>query len=50
MIKEEDKKQPLSDRILTEKLNKNGINISRRAVTKYREALGIVGTSKRRQF
>lgn len=44
----EDKKTPLSDREITEKLNQSGVDISRRTVAKYREAIGILGTSGRK--
>ena len=52
MIKEivegEDRKSPFSDREITEKINQAGVNISRRTVAKYREAMGILGTSGRK--
>lgn len=52
MIKEiidgENKKSPLSDREITEKINQAGVNISRRTVAKYRESVGILGTSGRK--
>lgn len=50
MIDEEDKIKPLSDQIICEKLNKNGMNISRRTVAKYREEIGIKSSSKRKRF
>lgn len=50
MIEEEDKKKPLSDRVLTEKLEAQGVQISRRTVAKYREAMGIAGASGRKQY
>lgn len=37
----ENKKKPLSDQKLTEKLLKNGFEVARRTVAKYREQLGI---------
>jgi RNA polymerase sigma-54 factor len=37
----EDKSRPLSDQEITRRLGREGITISRRTVTKYREALGI---------
>ncbi len=50
MVNEEDKVKPLSDQIICEKLNKNGMNISRRTVAKYREEIGIKSSSKRKRF
>jgi len=50
MIDEEKKQKPFSDRELTEKLNAAGIQISRRTVTKYREAMGIPSASGRKSF
>ena len=50
IIEEEDKKKPLSDRELTEKLVDEGIQISRRTVAKYREAMGIAGASSRKEY
>jgi len=47
-IDEEDSSSPLSDREITEKLTSAGINISRRTVAKYRESMGILGTSGRK--
>ena len=41
IISAEDPRHPFSDRILTEKLNKQGFALARRTVTKYREKLGI---------
>ena len=51
MIAEEDTKKPLSDEkigeILKEKLE---VNIARRTVAKYRSAMGIASSSKRKQY
>ncbi len=41
MIEAEDKKNPLSDDLLTENLTQRGYNIARRTVAKYREQLSI---------
>lgn len=46
----EDKVKPFSDQELCDKLNKKGMNISRRTVAKYREELGIKSSSKRKRF
>jgi len=40
-INREDKSRPLSDQEIARRLAREGINISRRTVTKYREVLGI---------
>ncbi len=50
IIDKEDKSSPLSDRIITEMLNAEGIKISRRTVAKYREALNILGASGRKGY
>jgi RNA polymerase sigma-54 factor len=50
LIERENKKKPLSDRELTEKLQEEGIQISRRTVAKYREGMGIAGTSGRKCY
>lgn len=50
MIAEENKEKPYSDRVLTEKLQKEGIQISRRTVAKYREGMGIAGASGRKCY
>jgi len=41
IIDAENKKNPLSDEVLTEMLQQNGYNIARRTVAKYREQLNI---------
>lgn len=50
IIDGEEKRKPFSDRILTEKLNAEGIQISRRTVAKYREAMRIPSASGRKSF
>jgi len=50
MIDKEDTKKPLSDQYLADELVKNGINISRRTVAKYRDELNIPPSSKRKRF
>lgn len=49
LIAGEDKKKPYSDKALLELLEKKGIEISRRAVAKYREELGIKGSFARKE-
>lgn len=41
IIAAEDKRHPLSDRVITDKINERGYNIARRTVAKYRERLNI---------
>ena len=50
VIDGEDKKKPLSDRLLSEKLAERGISISRRTVAKYREEEGIPDASGRKEY
>lgn len=50
LIDLEDKAKPLSDQKLVELLQRKGIKISRRTVTKYREVLGIVSSAKRKRY
>jgi len=50
MVESEDIKKPLSDQIICNRLNVEGINISRRTVAKYREELEIKSSSKRKRF
>jgi len=49
-IAEEDKDRPLSDIAIVRKLEEVGISISRRTVTKYREAEGIPSSRERREY
>lgn len=51
IIEEEDKSNPLSDQAIVELLkHKEGIQIARRTVAKYREMLGILASSKRKRL
>lgn len=50
LIDEENKEKPYSDDALCELLKAEKIQISRRTVTKYREALNIPSSSKRKHF
>ncbi|MCJ7688866.1 MAG: RNA polymerase factor sigma-54 [Clostridiaceae bacterium] len=50
MVNNEDRKKPLSDQIICNRLNIEGMNISRRTVAKYREELIIKSSSKRKRF
>lgn len=49
LVSNEDPKKPLSDQIITDVLNKGNIQIARRTVAKYRELMGILPASRRRQ-
>jgi RNA polymerase sigma-54 factor len=50
IVEEEDKAKPHSDDQLVELLTKEGVRIARRTVTKYRKALNIESSSRRRQY
>lgn len=50
LIAGEDKRNPLSDQEIADTLAKEGLDISRRTVTKYRIAEGVPSTRQRREF
>jgi RNA polymerase sigma-54 factor len=50
IIADEDKRNPLSDEQVAETLKKEGLEIARRTVTKYRKALKIPSSRQRRQW
>ncbi|MGE7765233.1 RNA polymerase factor sigma-54 [Peribacillus sp. NPDC096540] len=50
LIADEDKIKPFSDQKLCQIFENEGTKISRRTIAKYREDLGIPGSSKRRRF
>jgi len=50
IIKAEDPRKPYSDQKLAEVLRESNIHIARRTVTKYREALRILSSTRRRQI
>ncbi len=50
IIKGENPKKPFSDNKMVEMLKTDNINIARRTVAKYREMMGILSSSKRKQF
>lgn len=50
LIADEDKIKPFSDQKLCQIFESEGTMISRRTIAKYREDLGIPGSSKRRRF
>jgi RNA polymerase sigma-54 factor len=49
LIESEDPRRPLSDQRIAEMLKVANIDIARRTVTKYREALNLLSSTKRRQ-
>lgn len=50
LVAAEDVKNPLSDQKLVDLLKKDGINIARRTVAKYRDVLGILPSSRRKKY
>jgi len=50
MVEKEDPNDPLSDQRIAERLNQQGIQISRRTVAKYRRETGLATTSQRRRY
>jgi RNA polymerase sigma-54 factor len=50
LVSEEDTKKPLSDQALVNALQAEGIDIARRTVAKYREMMGILSSSRRKQL
>jgi RNA polymerase sigma-54 factor len=49
LLQQEDPRKPRSDQEIADLLKSQGINIARRTVTKYREMIGILSSSKRRK-
>jgi RNA polymerase sigma-54 factor len=50
IVENEDKQNPLSDDQLVDALKEAGLQIARRTVTKYRKALGLESSTRRREF
>lgn len=50
LVTKENPKKPLSDQELVNKLKSEGIQIARRTVAKYRDALGVLPSSKRKKM
>ncbi|MGZ3721344.1 MAG: RNA polymerase factor sigma-54 [Bdellovibrionales bacterium] len=50
LVSDEDEKNPLSDQKIVELLKKDGIQIARRTVAKYRDMLRILPSSKRKKM
>jgi len=49
IVDSEDKRKPYSDQHIAALLSNDSVEIARRTVAKYREAMGILPSSKRRQ-
>ena len=49
IIENEDTRRPLSDQRIAEMLKSANINLARRTVTKYREQMNLLSSTKRRQ-
>ena len=49
LVSEENPKKPLSDQKLANLLKSDGVSVARRTVAKYREALGILPSSRRKK-
>ena len=50
IIKDENKKKPLSDDAISKLLKEQGISVARRTVAKYREEAGIPSSSRRKEY
>ncbi len=50
IIAHEDPRKPVSDQKIADQLASIGVKISRRTIAKYREALGIAGSAKRKRY
>jgi len=49
-VDHENPAKPLSDQKISKLLQEKGINVARRTVAKYREALGIPSSSQRKRL
>lgn len=50
LVSSEDPRRPLSDNRITDLLAEQGVVVARRTVAKYRESLGIAGSSERKRL
>ena len=50
LVADEDPRRPLSDSLLTKRLQERGLDIARRTVTKYRERAGIPPSRLRKKY
>jgi RNA polymerase sigma-54 factor len=50
VVDKEDKSEPLSDDALVDELQKHGLKVARRTITKYRQKMGIPSSRQRRDW
>jgi RNA polymerase sigma-54 factor len=50
LVDHEDKSKPLSDDQLVDELNRHGLQVARRTITKYRQKMGIASSRQRRDW
>jgi RNA polymerase sigma-54 factor len=50
VVDQEDKSNPYSDEELVQQLEKHGLKVARRTITKYRQKMGIPGSRQRRDW
>ena len=50
IVEQEDARKPLSDEAIAKQLQARGINVARRTIAKYREAMAIPPSSERKQI
>ena len=50
LVSQENRRKPLSDQAIVKQLKQDGLEIARRTVAKYRDQLGILPSSKRKQM
>lgn len=50
MVEKENPKKPCSDQYMADRMQEDGINISRRTVAKYREEMSIPSSQKRKRY
>jgi len=50
LVQAENPKKPLSDQAVVDLLKEDGVRVARRTIAKYREAMGILPSSKRKQM
>jgi len=50
LVENENQTKPLSDSKIAELLKEKGINVARRTIAKYREAMNIASSSQRKRL
>jgi RNA polymerase sigma-54 factor len=50
LVGEESARKPLSDNVIADLLEKQGINVARRTVAKYRESMNIPPSNERKRL